>query len=392
MIPRYTPTYSYADLIFSLKNGNSNDFEKNLSGKLQSLFGAYGAKYIFLFASARAGIYAVLKAYDRPGKVLLPAYNCIAVPEAIIYAGYQPAFVDIDIATLNVSPNALEKALKPDTTALLLTHLFGIPCEMAEIRSICKNRNILIIEDAAPAFGAEYNGKMVGCFGDASVISFHSTKVISGGGGGALITNNDMLAESIEKYLSVIKKTEISWLLFLKSIAYKTALNPKLYTVLRLGYRMFHLEQMYEVVKASLVQPDVYISRMSAFTCALIDKQLNRLDWNLHRRRRVAEIYREHLGGSSNWSLPEIPASAVPSWIQFPLICHDKLAFYKYMQSKGVDLSWTYKYSCAESFGLDNFPNSVQAAKNVVSLPTSPYLTDEQAYQICSKAVAFHQA
>src|SRR4030043_419731 len=149
MIPRFTPTYSYVDLIFSLKNANSNVFEKDLSGKLQSLFRAFGAKYIFLISSARAGIYAVLKAYNRPGKVLLPAYNCIAVPEAIIYAGYQPAFVDIDISTLNVSPSALEKALTPDTTALLFTHLFGIPCETEEIRSICKNRDILLIEDAA---------------------------------------------------------------------------------------------------------------------------------------------------------------------------------------------------------------------------------------------------
>lgn len=71
------------------------------------------------------------------------------------------------------------------------------------------------------------------------------------------------------------------------------------------------------------------------------------------------------------------------------MITESKLEFYKYMQSVGVDMSWTYKYSCAESFGARDCPNTQQAAKKVVSLPTTPFLTDEQADQICSKALRF---
>ncbi len=386
MIPRYTPTYTYSDLFFALKNYRSVNIEKELTGALAKLF---QAKHVFLLGSARMGIYAILKAYNRHGRVLMPAYNCIVVPEAVIYAGYQAEFVDIDLPALNVSVNAFEKAITPDTTAVVLSHLFGIPGKVEEIRDICNKRDILIIEDAAAAFGAEQDGKPVGCSGDTAVVSFHSTKVISGGGGGALITNNDVLADSIEKILQSRQKTETSGSLFLKAIAYKTALNPRLYPALRLGYRMVTQERMYEVVKASILQPKGYISRMPAYTCALIYKQLNRLDWNLRRRRKIAMIFTEQLECNSHWALPEIPETASPAWIQFPLICHDKPGFYKYMRSKGIDVSWTYKYSCAESFGLDNYPISRLAAKKVISLPTSPYITDEQANEICFKALGF---
>jgi len=386
MIPRYAPTYTFSDLFHCLKSDQGEKLKEGLAARLSNLF---QVKHVFLTESARVGLYAILRAYNRPGRVLMPAYNCIVVPEAVHYAGYQPGFVDIDPCTLNVSPELLEKAITPDTTAVLVTHLFGIPCDLEEILRIFKQRDILIIEDAAPALGAEYGGKMVGRFGDASVISFQSTKVISGEAGGALLTNNDELANKIHGILSLAEERGNNRSLFLRAVAYKTALNPTVYAALRHGYALLRKELMYEVVPAALEQPEGYASRMPGYACALIQRQLDRLGWNLCRRRKIAQIYRDQLANQTCWLLPEITGSSYPSWIQFPMICDDKLAFYKYMQSAGVDMSWTYKYSCAESFGFSDFPNTQQAAKKVVSLPTTPFLTDEQAYQICSKALGF---
>jgi len=365
---------------------NGNKSRDELSIRLSDLF---QVKYVYLTQSARVALYAILKAYNRPGRVLMPAYNCIVVPEAVHYAGYQPEFIDINPATLNVAPEVLEKAITSDTTVVLATHLFGIPCNLEETLRIFKHRDILIIEDAAPALGAEYNGKMVGSFGDASVISFQSTKVISGEVGGALITNNDELAGKINKILSPAEERGNSLYLFLKSVAYKTALTPALYAALRNGYALLRKESMYEVVPATIEQPAGYVSCMPTYASALIHRQIDRLEWNLDRRRKIAKIYREQLANHAGWLLPEIPESASPSWIQFPMICDDKLAFYKYMQSQGVDVSWTYKYSCAESFGFNNCPYTQQAAKKIVSLPTTPFITDRQAYQICHKALEF---
>lgn len=386
MIPRYAPTYTYNDLFHSLKNLPRERSEEEITSQLSKLC---QAKHVFLIKSARAGLYAILKAYNRVGRVLIPAYNCISVPEAVHYAGYQPGFVDIVPNTLNVSPEMFESLITPDTTAVIPTHLYGIPCDLEEILQIFKQKDILIIEDAAPALGAEYRGKIVGCFGDASVISFGGRKVIYGEAGGAILTNNDELAIKIHEVLSLIEQRSNKWFMSIKAVAYKTALTPMFYAIIRRVYALLRKEQMYEIVPATLEQPRGYLSNMPGYACTLVQLQLDRLEWNLSRRRKIAQIYHDQLKNHSGWILPEIPESSSPSWIQFPMICDDKLAFYKYMKSEGVDISWTYKYSCAESFGFSDCPNAQQAAKKVVSLPTTPFITDQQAYQICSKALRF---
>ena len=87
-----------------------------------------------------------------------------------------------------------------------------------------------------------------------------------------------------------------------------------------------------------------------------------------------------------------LPEGCSPAWIQFPFQVDDKRAFYKYMQRNGVDLSWTYRYSCADSFGLDGFPISQKAAKTVLGLPTYPLLTDKDAHYICDVAREYSPA
>ena len=386
MIPRFAPTYTYSDLFSCLKSELGEEQKEKLIARLSNLC---QVKHVFLVESARVGLYVILKAYNRPGRVLMPAYNVIVVPEAVHHAGYQPGFVDIDPCTLTVSSERWEKAITPDTTAVLPIHLFGVPCNLKEILRIFKQRDILIIEDAAPALGAEYGGKMVGSFGDASVISFRGIKVISGEAGGAVLTNSDELASNIHRILLSAQERWNTRSLFLKAVAFKIALSPTVYAALRHGSALLHKEQMYEVVPATLEQPAESIFRMPGFASALVQTQLDRLEWNLSRRRKIAQIYREQLADHAAWFLPEMAEFSNPSWIQFPMICADKLAFYKYMQSLGVDLSWTYKYSCPESFGLNDYPNAQQAAKKVISLPITPFLTDEQVYEICSKALRF---
>jgi perosamine synthetase len=346
-------------------------------------------KYVFLLKTARSGLYTILKAYNRPGQVLIPSYNCLSVPQAVYYAGYQPRFVDIELKKLNSLPETFEKMITLDTTAVIPTHLFGIPCHLEGILNVFKQKDILVLEDAAPALGAEYGGKYVGCFGDASVISFGGRKVIYGESGAAILTNNEELATRIQAFIGSKKQKINKWSIAMKAFAYKTALNPMVYGFIRRTYALIRQEQMYEIIPATLEKPKDYLSDIPGYSSSLIHIQLDRLTWNLNRRRRLAQIYREQLENHPSWTLPEIPESSSPSWIQFPIICNDKLAFYKHMRSEGVDTSWTYKYSCAESFGERNCPNAQLAAKRVVSLPTTPFITDQLAYQISSKALKF---
>jgi dTDP-4-amino-4,6-dideoxygalactose transaminase len=383
MIPRYAPTYSYRDLFQSIRLCNHENIIETLRTRLSVL---YNKKHVFIFDSARIALYALLKAYNRPGGVLMPAYTCIVVPEAVCYAGYQPQFVDIDCRTLNVHPEILNKSISSHIKVVLVTHLLGVPADLDKNLDLLRQHDVLIVEDAAPAIGAEYHGKLVGQFGDAAIISFQSTKVISAETGGALLTNDDDLAAKIERLYSSNIAPRNNWHTFFKATARKIAMSAQIYPVIQAGYRALRHAKMYEVVPPHKEIPTSFIRSCSPFACSLFLVQLDRLDKNLKIRRRLAQIYKELLADHPGIQLPLTPESCSPSWIQFSILANDKWAFYQHMQRHKVDLSWTYRYSCADSYGLENFPNARYAAKAVLGFPTYPSLTDEQAQYICGVA------
>jgi len=380
MIPRYGPTFSYSDLKTSLDLCRQGDVDSRLCARLAEM---YGLKHVFLFESARVALFTALRAYARPGKVLMPAYNCIVVPEAVQFAGYQPEFVDIDPDSLNMEADSLEKAITADTTAVLATHLFGIPCALEETIRVAREHHLLVIEDAAPALGAEYHGKLAGSFGDAVIISFQATKVISGEAGGALLTNQDELAEKITRLLPDQAPDGNSWKLYTKAAARKLATAAWFYPITHQAYRLLKNEQMFEIVTPQTEMQKGFFQRCSPFSSGLVMAQLDRLPWNLERRRRLAQIYQEKLSSQTNARLIRIVPDSSPAWIQFPVIVENKQDFYHYMASRGIDLSWTYRYSCADSYQNENCPNAQRAARTVLGLPTYPSLSDEQAQVIC---------
>jgi len=315
---------------------------------------------------------------------LVPAYNCIAVPEAVLYAGYHLVFADIDYNSLNITAQTLEQSLSSDTTVVLITHQFGIPCDVDEILYVCRDHDVLVVEDAAAAIGARFRGKLVGSFGDAAIISFHMTKVISGGIGGALLTNDDELANKVSRFLQGVVAPDGCLRSFAKAVAWKTATSPWLYPAFYFGYRILHGERMVEIVAPQTEMPSTFLRVCSPFSAALILQQLDRLDFNLSRRRKLSQIYADGLSGHPAVRLPVVPEDCSPAWIQFPVLVNEKKSFYKYMQRRGIDLSWTFRYSCADSFGLDGFPNARLAAQTVLGLPTYPSLSDKQARYICA--------
>jgi perosamine synthetase len=389
MIPRYDPTYTYANLFYSLRLPQQMNTDRLLCEHLSKL---YNISHVFLTDSARVALYVILKAYDRPGEVVMPAYNCIVVPEAVEFAGYKPIFADIDYETLNINLDTLSRAISPRTTVLLATHLFGIPCQVDELCNFAREHGILVVEDAAPALGAEFHGQITGSFGDAAVVSFQSTKVIAGESGGALLTNNDELADKIEKIMDPCAGPGRNLQLPIRAFARKLVTHPKVYPLTHSGYQLLKAEPMYEIVRPLRQEPSDFLSRCSGYSSSLVLTQLDHLDWNLKRRRRLAEIYQTRLSGQTHIKTVSIPADCAPAWIQFPVMTHDKESFFKRMQRQQVDLSWTYRYSCAESYDQANCPNARKAAKTVLGLPTYPTISDEQAEFICRLAQEYEKS
>jgi perosamine synthetase len=383
LIPRFSPTYTFSDLLESLKAKQHKLLNEQLSSRMAAM---HNVKYSFLLDSARLALYVLLKAYNRPGGVILPAYTCIVVPQAIHDAGYRPIFLDIEKGTLGLNPELILKSLSDDVTVVLVTHLLGIPNDPEEILPICKQRGILVLEDAAPALGAKIGGRLVGTIGDAAIISFQSTKIISGETGGAIITNNSNLAGRINDVLKSAALPSNNWLYFMRAFSRKIATNPKSYLFLQKSYGFFFGEEMFEVVKSRPAMPSTSLRLCGNFSSKLILSQFDRLEWNLSRRAKIASIYQSTLKELSWLKLPTISEKSSPAWIQFSFFADDKQSFYKYMQSKGIDLSWTYRYSCADSYRLEGFPNARKAAQSLLGFPCYPLLTDEQAHSISNLA------
>jgi len=132
-------------------------------------------------------------------EVIVPPYTFIAPIEAVMLAGAIPVFAEID-ETLCISPEGIEKAITPRTKAVLIVQVFGSMGRMDEILAVCQKHNLILIEDAAPALGGSYHGKMLGNFGKMSAFSFDYYKIITAGEGGAVATNDDELYDRAHKY------------------------------------------------------------------------------------------------------------------------------------------------------------------------------------------------
>lgn len=130
-------------------------------------------------------------------EVIVPDITFAATINAVIYAGATPVIVDIEEDSWCIDPEEIEKAITPNTKAVIPVHIYGQPCDMGRICDIAKKHNLYIIEDCAEAHGAEWRGKKVGSFGDISCFSFFGNKVITTGEGGMCITDSKELNEKM---------------------------------------------------------------------------------------------------------------------------------------------------------------------------------------------------
>ena len=160
-----------------------------------------GVKHAVSFATGRMSLYAILEArgIGEGDEVILQAFTCVVVANAIIYRGARPVYVDIEEKTFNMDVAQLEDKITPRTKAIIVQHTFGKPCKMSEIKKIAERRNLPIIEDCAHALDASIQGHKVGSFGIAGFFSTDHTKVISTSTGGIAVTNDGSLAKKLRE-------------------------------------------------------------------------------------------------------------------------------------------------------------------------------------------------
>jgi perosamine synthetase len=231
-------------VVDATKNGFYETYDQHTK-KLEKAVADYlGVKYTIATHCCTVALHLStvcldLKAVDE---VIVTDFSWVATAHAIAYTGAKCVFVDIDPDSWCIDPKAIERAITPKTKAIMLVHCFGHPAQMDEIMALARKHNLRVIEDAAPALGAEFKGQKVGTFGDIACFSFQGAKMTVSGEGGIFCTNNKELYEK-GKLLSSMGRTDS------KAVFWSDALGYQ-YTIANLtaGLALAQVERVEELL------------------------------------------------------------------------------------------------------------------------------------------------
>jgi dTDP-4-amino-4,6-dideoxygalactose transaminase len=170
---------------------NNGPLLMELEEKLKDYF---GAKHFIFMNNGTSAIQIALKGLGVTGEVITTPFSYVATTSSIVWENCEPVFADINKLSLTIDAALIEALITDKTTAILATHVYGIPCDVEAIEKIAKKHNLKVIYDAAHAFGVSYKGKSLLNYGDASTLSFHATKLFHTVEGGGVVTNDDLVA------------------------------------------------------------------------------------------------------------------------------------------------------------------------------------------------------
>lgn len=300
-------------------------------------------------ASGTDALYVSLLAIGiKPGdEVITVPFTFIATAEVITLLGAKPVFVDIDPKTFNIDPDKIEAAITEKTKAIIPVHLYGQPADLDPILSLASQYDLKVIEDGAQAIGAEYKGKRIGAIGDLGALSFFPAKNLGAyGDGGMVVTNNEDLAEQI-KILRVHGSKEKY---HHSVIGFNARLDELQAAILRV--KLKYLSGWTEARRKKAAAYNQGLKDCPVITP--LEATFARHVYNQYtiRSSRRDEL-KEHLA-----------ADGIPTAIHYPIPLHLQEAFSFLEYKKG------------------DFPESEQAAAEVLSLPIYPELSDQQVEEI----------
>jgi dTDP-4-amino-4,6-dideoxygalactose transaminase len=306
-----------------------------------------GVKHAIAVSSGTAALQLALQAHDiGPGdEVITSPFSFIATANTIISVGAVPVFADVDGDTFNLDPARVEELIGPRTKALLPVHLYGLPCDMDRLVAIAREHHLAIIEDSAQAVGARFDGRAVGSFGTGT-FSLYATKNLISAEGGIITTDDDVVADRIRLYRNHGMRERYS------------------YEGLGLNFRMTDVHAAIAVAQ---------FDRLEEFT---LTRQAN-------AKRLTA--------GITTVKTPTVKADRDHVWHQYTVRVgdRDRDACVRQLNEAGVGTGIFYPHALSDiphvraaSKGPINLPIAESMAKDVISLPVHPLLSDGDLSQI----------
>ena len=338
------------------------EFEKKIASYV-------GTKYAVTTNSGTSALHAVLAAYGvGPGdEVIVPSFTFIATANAALFLGAKPVFADIEEESFGLDAADIERKITDRTRIILPIHYGGCPCRLDNLMQVAKEHELVLIEDAAEALGAEINGKKVSSIGDAAILSFCQNKVITTGEGGAVVTNSPDICQRLQLVISH-GRSEAS--------AYFTSTGPADY--ITLGYNF----------------------RMSSVTAALGASQLTRIDKLIAQRREKAAYLAEKLSGIKGLTVPITPAGSFNVCQMFPVRVAGgaarRDALKDYLAEKGImsrvyfdPVHLTLFYRRRFGYRGGELPVTEKLAGEILNLPIYPDITRGEMDYIAASCKAF---
>jgi perosamine synthetase len=257
--------------------------------KFEGMLADYlGSNYVLTFNSGTSALHAVLLAYGigQGDEVIVPSFTFIATANTPLFVGARPVFADIEETTYGLDPKSVRQKITPRTKAIIPVHYGGCPCRITELKEIAEEHNLLLIEDAAESFGAKWNDKKVGTFGNAAMFSLCQTKVFTTGEGGCIVTDSQEITEMLKLIRSHGRAETANYFSSAEFMDYIT-----------LGYNF----------------------RMPDIVAALGISQLNKADRLIEMRRKHSKYLAEALAEVDDIIIPEFPEEVFNVYQEFPI-------------------------------------------------------------------------
>lgn len=348
------------------------------SGKLRSyLEERYQGKAVFLY-KGREAIEMAIELLDLPKNtsVAINGYTCYAVYKAIVDAGCKVEYLDIEKSDLNFSPERLTARLKenPGIKAVIIQNTLGYPCNIEEIVKICKQKNIVLIEDLAHSVGSA-----AGTVGDFTVLSFSQDKMIDAVSGGALIIRNKKYQNTDSIKLSKVPFKQQLLDRFYPSITYKI----RTFYAIGLGKYVHFLAKALHILSNPMkYKSSSKFQALPDWYCGLVYGQFQELENNLNHRKEIAKTYSENI--NSKLLSPAIVKDISNSTnLRFPIFLDNREELIQYLKTYGVYVSdiW-YDAPVAPK---NQCPEAEKTLELMLNLPTHRNISIKQAKEIAER-------
>lgn len=307
-----------------------------------------GVKHGIAICNGTLALYAGLKilGIGEGDEVIVPDFTFIASGNSVVMAGGTPVFADVDPRTYNIDPASIEKAVTPRTKAVMPVHIYGQAADMDAIMAVAEKHDLYVIEDAAQGIGVTFNGKPVGGFGSVGCLSFYADKTMTTGEGGMVLTDDDGLAEKC---------------LILKHQG-------------RTGRGFYYHEHI------------GFNFRITDLQAAVGLAQLDKLPKIIGLKKQHEARYRELLREIPQVSFPWVDPRCYNVPFRINILVDDPESLSAYLNDREIGsrrfFHPLHSQPCYDVKG--DFPNTIKAYDNGLSLPSSVGLTEEQITTVCT--------